>query len=86
MQSGLHESFVESIGHEVTTQLAQAGESDDEAAEFSRKISNVGSGTLTYESLIPTLIYPMNQSEVPRLCGNSPISSTMCCSISRRYN
>lgn len=38
--------FVESIGHEVTTPFAQAGEGDDEWAEFAPKISNDGSGTV----------------------------------------
>lgn len=46
MPFDLHEFFAESIGYEVTTQLARVGEGDGELAEFARNIFNIGSGTL----------------------------------------
>lgn len=46
MPSGLHETFAESLGHEITTQLDRVREGDGEAAEFARNIFNVGSGTV----------------------------------------
>jgi len=46
MPFDLHEFFAESIGYEVTTQLARVGEGDGESAEFARNIFNIGSGTL----------------------------------------
>jgi len=72
MPSDLHESFVESIGHEVTTQLAQAGKGDDEAAEFARKISNVGSGTLNLREFDSDSDMPNEPSRSTKVMRKEP--------------
>src|ERR1700722_12786897 len=46
MPCGLHEILAECIRHEITQQLARAGEGDNDAAKFARSIDNLASSTL----------------------------------------